>query len=290
MMVQAHEEIGEGSEIPIDPHHTHIIQSSTSQPHKKQSRRKQRKDTEIPQSSGPTKHIADEVATKENVPTQSNDLPLSRVNTPGSGEDRLSLKELMDLCTKFSNRVLGLETTKTAQAKEIASLKKRVKKLERKRKSKTSGMKILFKIGRSAQVVSSEDEDYELAQRLQAEEQGELTIEERSKLFIELMDKRKKYFTKLRAEKIKRKPPTKAQKRNQIYSFVPMDTKVVKGSIIQAEVSKKRTREELESDNSKKQKIDENEEAEVDDEAEMKNLMEIVPDDEVAIDAIPLAT
>ncbi|GJR65213.1 hypothetical protein Tco_0011278 [Tanacetum coccineum] len=49
--------------------------------------------------------------------------------------------------------------------------------------------------------------DYELAQRLQAEKQGELTIEERSILFVELMDKRKKHFAKLRAKKIKRKPP-----------------------------------------------------------------------------------
>ncbi|GJZ76799.1 hypothetical protein Tco_0641471 [Tanacetum coccineum] len=108
--------------------------------------------------------------------------------------------------------------------------------------------------------------DYELAQRLQAEKQGELTIEERSKLFVELMDKRKKHFAKLRAEEIRRKPPTKAQ-RGIKYSFVPMNTKVVEGSKSQAEVSKKRTREELESDNSKKQKIDENVEAEVDDEA-----------------------
>ncbi|GJV38480.1 hypothetical protein Tco_1410957 [Tanacetum coccineum] len=104
------------------------------------------------------KHIADEVANEENVPIQSNDPPLSRVNILGSGENRLSLKELMDLCTKLSDRVLDLETTRTAQAKEIASLKKRVKKLERKKKSKTPGMKRLFKIGRSAQVVSSEDE------------------------------------------------------------------------------------------------------------------------------------
>ncbi|GJU00566.1 putative reverse transcriptase domain-containing protein [Tanacetum coccineum] len=64
-------------------------------------------------------------------------------------------------------------------------------------------------------------------------------------------------------------------------SFIPMDTKVVEGSKSQAEGSKKRTREELRSNNSKKQKIDENEEAEVDDEAEMKKLMEIVPDDEM---------
>ncbi|GKE20359.1 hypothetical protein Tco_1431871 [Tanacetum coccineum] len=52
--------------------------------------------------------------------------------------------------------------------------------------------------------------DCEFAQRLQAEEQGELTIKERSRLFIELMDKRKKHFEKLRAKKIRRKPPTKA--------------------------------------------------------------------------------
>ncbi|GKE37041.1 hypothetical protein Tco_1460446 [Tanacetum coccineum] len=84
----------------------------------------------------------------ETASKQSNDPPLSRVNTLGSGEDRLKLKELMDLCTKLSDRVLNLETTKTAQAKEIYSLKKRVKKLERKRKSKTPGMN-LFKIGTS---------------------------------------------------------------------------------------------------------------------------------------------
>ncbi|GKD65353.1 hypothetical protein Tco_1307461 [Tanacetum coccineum] len=35
------------------------------------------------------------------------------------------------------------------------------------------------------------DADYELAARLQAEEQRELTIEERSRLFMELIDKRK---------------------------------------------------------------------------------------------------
>ncbi|GKB25525.1 hypothetical protein Tco_0864926 [Tanacetum coccineum] len=38
------------------------------------------------------------------------------------------------------------------------------------------------------------DVDYELAARLQAEEQGELTIEEKSRLFVELMNKRKGIF------------------------------------------------------------------------------------------------
>ncbi|GJY56614.1 putative ribonuclease H-like domain-containing protein [Tanacetum coccineum] len=54
-VVQNQAEIGEGSAIPTDPHHTPtIIQPSTSQPQKKQiSRRPKRKDTEVPQPSGP---------------------------------------------------------------------------------------------------------------------------------------------------------------------------------------------------------------------------------------------
>ncbi|GKE37438.1 hypothetical protein Tco_1460843, partial [Tanacetum coccineum] len=47
---------------------------------------------------------------------------------------------------------------------------------------------------------------------------------------------------------------------------------------------------ELESDNSKKQKLDESVEVKVDDEVEIKKHMEIVSDDEVTIYAIPLAT
>ncbi|GJZ21947.1 putative ribonuclease H-like domain-containing protein [Tanacetum coccineum] len=50
----------------------------------------------------------------ETASKPSNERPLSRVNTLGSGEDRLKLKELMELCTKLSDRVLDLETTKTA--------------------------------------------------------------------------------------------------------------------------------------------------------------------------------
>ncbi|GJV03687.1 ribonuclease H-like domain-containing protein [Tanacetum coccineum] len=67
MVIQAQAEMGEGSTNPIDPHHTPtIIQSSTSQPQKKQRpRNPKRKDTEIPQSSGPTDNVADEVINEE---------------------------------------------------------------------------------------------------------------------------------------------------------------------------------------------------------------------------------
>nr|GEZ32049.1 putative reverse transcriptase domain-containing protein [Tanacetum cinerariifolium] len=73
---------------------------------------------------------------------------LKKVETPKQhkhGEDGLKLKKLMELSTKLSNRVLDLENIKSAQAKEIANLKKKVKKLERKRRSRTPGMN-LFKI------------------------------------------------------------------------------------------------------------------------------------------------
>ncbi|GKA11104.1 hypothetical protein Tco_0690537 [Tanacetum coccineum] len=39
---------------------------------------------------------------------QSNDPPLSRVNTLGSGEDNMKLKELIEFCTKLSIRALDL--------------------------------------------------------------------------------------------------------------------------------------------------------------------------------------
>ncbi|GJU55645.1 hypothetical protein Tco_1229359 [Tanacetum coccineum] len=79
----------------------------------------------------------------------------------------------------------------------------------------------------------------------------------------------------------------------RVNTLVDVDTELVKGSKRRTEGSSKRAGEELESKNLKKQKLDENVEAKVDDdqeEAEMKKHMEIVPDNEVAIDAIPLAT
>ncbi|GJU25595.1 hypothetical protein Tco_1164216 [Tanacetum coccineum] len=50
----------------------------------------------------------------------------------------MKLDELITLCTKLSKHVLDLEKEKDAQAVEILNLKRRVKKLERKRKSSIS--------------------------------------------------------------------------------------------------------------------------------------------------------
>ncbi|GJZ22166.1 putative ribonuclease H-like domain-containing protein, partial [Tanacetum coccineum] len=61
--------------------------------------------------------------------------------TPGSDEGRLKLQELMTMCTKLSKQVLDLEKENDAQAMEILRLKKRVKRLERQRKSSTSQLR-----------------------------------------------------------------------------------------------------------------------------------------------------
>ncbi|GJY75460.1 hypothetical protein Tco_0480576 [Tanacetum coccineum] len=100
-----------------------IIQPSTSQPQKKQKPRKpKRKDTKVPQPSGPTFNVADEAINEEN------------------------------------QRVLDLENTKTTQALEIDNLKRRVKKLEKKDNKRAHKLKRLYKVGLSAKVVSFEDE------------------------------------------------------------------------------------------------------------------------------------
>ncbi|GJY25827.1 hypothetical protein Tco_0400553 [Tanacetum coccineum] len=161
-----------------------------------------------------------------------------------------------------------------------------------------------------------------------AEEQEELTIEEKSKLFVQLLEKRRKFFAAKRVEEKRNKPPTKAQQRSimptylknmagwkpkdlktksfaniqdlfnkamkRVNTFVDMDKELVEGSETKEEESSKRAGDELKQDKSKKHKLDENVEAEVDDakEAEeLKKCLEIVPDngDDVTIDATPLS-
>ncbi|GKF89693.1 hypothetical protein Tco_0263656, partial [Tanacetum coccineum] len=95
----------------------------------------------------------------ENVSNNSNDSLLARGNTLRSDEDRLKLDELMALCTTLQNRVLDLEKTKTTQHNEIASLKRRVKNLEKKDKLRTHRLKRLYKVGLTARVESSDNEE-----------------------------------------------------------------------------------------------------------------------------------
>nr|GEU95865.1 hypothetical protein [Tanacetum cinerariifolium] len=92
-----------------------------------------------------------EIHVEKSIPTPSND-PLP------SGEDSIQLNELMIFCINLQ-QVLDLEETKTVQAKKIANLKKRVKKLEKRRKSRPAGLRRLKKVDSSKQVEFSEEKD-----------------------------------------------------------------------------------------------------------------------------------
>nr|GEW12580.1 hypothetical protein [Tanacetum cinerariifolium] len=200
-------------------------------------------------------------------------------------------------------RVLDLEKTKTIQALEIDSLKRRVKKLEKKQRSKTHKLKRLYKVGLSARVESSDDNEdltvkevnaagevnaasiattisadatitteeatlakalaelkaskpkakgivlqepsespttttiisskksqdkgkakinaaYLLVQRLQAEEQQELTDVEKATLFMQFLKKRRKLFAAKAAKEKRNKPPTQAQQRKIMCTYL----------------------------------------------------------------------
>ncbi|GJS63005.1 putative ribonuclease H-like domain-containing protein [Tanacetum coccineum] len=353
-------------------------------------------------SSGGPRHqetMGDTIAQTrfENVSKTSNDLLLARGNTLQSGEDSLKLNELIELCTTLQQRVLDLETTKTTQANEIASLKRRVKKLEKRNKSRTHGLKRMYR-GRIADIDANKDIylvnvhtdadmlgvndldgdevivdnvdviktakeatttatitdveitlaqalaelksakpkavkdkgkgimikepvveqvkpmkrleqirlDKELAfklqaeeeeeerlarekliklKKLQAQEQEELTDEEKARLFVQFLEQRRKHFAAKRAEEKRNRPPTRAKQRSIITELVEESSKKAKAEIAQ-ESSSKRAEDELEQENAKKQKMDENKET-----VELQRLIEVVPDEEeVAINAISLAT
>ncbi|GJW45011.1 hypothetical protein Tco_0073810 [Tanacetum coccineum] len=165
MVVQDQAEMGKGLTNSTDPYYTPtFIQPSTYQPQKKQKPRKpKRKDTQIPQYNGLTEHVADEAVYKE-----LDDSLVRAATTASSLEAEQDSGNIIKIQSKETpNESSSLETASgevthfkvTPQANEIASLKRRVKRLERKKRSRTHGLKKLYKVSLSARVESSRDEE-----------------------------------------------------------------------------------------------------------------------------------
>ncbi|GJU58252.1 retrovirus-related pol polyprotein from transposon TNT 1-94 [Tanacetum coccineum] len=147
---------------------------------------------------------------------------------------------------------------------------------------------------------------------MQAQEQEELSIEEKATLFQQLLEKRRKHFAAKRAEEKRNKPPTKAQQRKIMCTYLKnmegyklKDLKLKEFDSIQemfdrafkrvntfedfrtelVEGKEKRAGTELVQEITKKQKVEDDKET-----TKLKQLMKIIPDEEeVAIDVIPLA-
>ncbi|GJV79079.1 hypothetical protein Tco_1514949 [Tanacetum coccineum] len=139
--------------------------------------------------------------------------------------------------------------------------------------------------------------DYQLAQRLQAQDQEELSDAKKATLFIQLLEKRRKHFAAKRVEEKRNRPPTKSQQRSFMCTYLknmegwkPKDlknnSKKAKAEIAQ-ESSSKRAGEALEQESSKKQKVDDDKETK-----ELKQCKEIILDDgyDATIEATPLST
>nr|GEU28959.1 reverse transcriptase domain-containing protein [Tanacetum cinerariifolium] len=124
-------------------------------------------DTGLPQTSVPTS-IADEVINEEmndsldKAATTATclDEEQDRVGGPRCQEaivDAIAQTKSVRV-SKISKDPLLAGTTKTIQAMEIKSLKRRVKKLERRKRLRTHGLKRLYKVSLSAKVEPSKDE------------------------------------------------------------------------------------------------------------------------------------
>ncbi|GKC69328.1 putative ribonuclease H-like domain-containing protein, partial [Tanacetum coccineum] len=381
-------------------------------------RKSKRKDTQVPQLSGPTDIVADEAVHKERgdrlvraatttssieveqdsgniTTTQSkvtpNESGFQGTNSGGGPRCQETMRD-----TTTQTRVLDLEKTKTTQHTKIASLKRRVKKLERKNRSRTHKLKRLYKrrmiddidadeditlvsghdaeqevaankesdegktvdeislaqtlmkinsaklkqkgvviqeLDESTTNISSRlspqpkiklqdkgkgilieeptckreraeeeeanialietwddiqekiDADHQLAKTLQAQEQEELSVEEKATLFQQLLEKRRKHFAAIRAEEKRNKPPTKAQQRKIMCNYL----KNMEGyKLKNLKLKEFDSIQEIFDRAFKRVNTFEDYRTELVE--ELKQLMEITPDEEeVVIDAIPLA-
>ncbi|GJS22522.1 hypothetical protein Tco_0451154 [Tanacetum coccineum] len=140
------------------------------------------------------------------------------------------------------------------------------------------------------------DVDYQLAQRLQAQEQEELTNEEKARLFIQFLEQRRKYFAAKRVEEKRNKPPTRAQQRSIMCTYLtnmegwkPKNLKNKTFANIQESFDKAMKKVNAFVDfrtDIKKQKVDEDKET-----VELQSLIKVIPDEEEVVDdAIHLAT
>ncbi|GJZ03834.1 hypothetical protein Tco_0537109 [Tanacetum coccineum] len=271
--------------------------ASSSHPKKTHKRRKtKRKATKISQSSGPTTLVADETVheergdSMERAATTAISLDAEQgsgncggqlVNTLGSGEDSMKLNELMEICTKLSEsqKVGKEEKVKNFTTQEEGRYGHDIEINTASTSITTTSINITTAepvITASAPIATAcvsvstteptrIDADAQLAERLQAEEREQMSVEEQARLLMELIIARKKFFAaKIRDESKGNKHPTNKQKqRSEKYKNA---------------VSKKRAGKRPSKESAKRQKIEDDAEK-----AELKACLEIVLGDDSAI-------
>ncbi|GJU07867.1 hypothetical protein Tco_1124297 [Tanacetum coccineum] len=214
-------------------------------------RRPMKKDTEVPQPSDPT-NVVDETVNEEmddslvRAATTATCLDADsgggprRRETMGdtiaqTGFENVSMKlqELMELYTNLQKKKDDDVQVNTATT-TVSTASTTTTTIPSKDKGKGIMVEEPLKMKKKDQISFDEQEairlqakfneeidvDYQLAQRLQAQEQEELAIKERAKLFQQLLEKRRNHFAAKRAEEKRNRPPTKAQQRSIMCTYL----------------------------------------------------------------------
>ncbi|GJT97653.1 hypothetical protein Tco_1093171 [Tanacetum coccineum] len=200
--------------------------------------------------------------------------------------------------SKLSNDPLLTRENKDCSSLGDYKFKTESQEVREERRITRTKAKRLYKVGRSARIVSSDEAS--LGDQEDASKQGRKIDDIDKDAEITLVDetqgddgdyikKEGKHLQSKRPEEKRNKPPQNAQQRSimctilkTIEGWKPKDLKS-KDSIRE---QFKRVGDELEQESIKKQKVDEDKET-----AKLKSQMEVIIDEEkVAVDAIPLAT
>nr|GEY43912.1 hypothetical protein [Tanacetum cinerariifolium] len=222
-------------------------------------------DADVPVSAAKT--IVTTAATITTGSTKSN-VKVTQVQDNGKGKAKL-IEELVIL--KKKDQILFDEEVARKLQEEIFEQERLVG--ERATQEEEANSEL---IETWEDIQAKVDADYQLAERLQAKEQEQLTDVEKAKLIMDIMKKRRKLFAAKRTTEKRNKPPTKAQQRS-----------IMNEAKTTQESSSKRAGDKLDQEISKKQKVEDDKESE-----ELKKCLEIIPDDgdEVTIEATPLSS
>nr|GEU48082.1 hypothetical protein [Tanacetum cinerariifolium] len=244
---------------------------------------------------------ADAQTRSETTSERSTDPPLSTGHVVRSGEDMMEQEtDLTDFVppTPYDSPLLGGQTPKSDEDLVIQRLLKKVKRLEKKQRERTLGMK-LFKIGTPKK--KTLDKEYVSKQgRDESKEAKELNISDKGSGETEVFD----YITSAKkdvntvelvstaADAVNAAsviPDVSADGPSQVLlinDIVPMDFEEVNDSEHQVEGSKKRSRVDHEKESVKKHKLKKDDAKK----EELAACLEIVPVDDIAIDVESLAT
>ncbi|GJZ35374.1 ribonuclease H-like domain, reverse transcriptase, RNA-dependent DNA polymerase [Tanacetum coccineum] len=155
--------------------------------------------------------VADKVGEKRNIVEEAVTIPNSTA-TITNVELTLAqtLVELKSARPKTKGVVMQEPNDRTREAFEEEALRLQAKFDEEDRLAREKAQQVEEANIAWDDIQAKIDADYQLAKRLQAQEQHELTIEEKSTLFVQLLKKRKKYFAAKRVEEKRNMPPTRA--------------------------------------------------------------------------------